>query len=219
MTSAIIAGAPASTLVAEQKTFVSNNRGLVCGLGVNDLSRPSHVNRRPIKSYKVWHNMLNRCYSPTYQARQPTYVGCSVVNEWLYFSNFDRWYTEHYFEGAQLDKDLLFPGNKMYGPDTCVFVSAELNHLFVDRAAVRGACPLGVHKHRKVFAAHIQILKISVHLGHYATPLEAHRAWQLAKIKRIENFHTDNPRIRAALDLRVKQLRDDHANNRITTKL
>ena len=50
------------------------------------------------------------------------------------------------WEGKFIDKDLLFPGNKVYGPDTCVFVTRQLNNLFTDHGG-RGPHKQGVYKH------------------------------------------------------------------------
>ena len=41
--------------------------------------------------------------------------------------NFKKWMLTQRYEGLHLDKDILFEGNKVYGPDTCVFVSTEVN--------------------------------------------------------------------------------------------
>jgi hypothetical protein len=43
-----------------------------------------------------------------------------------------------------LDKDILYKGNKIYSPDTCVFVPQEINALFVKNDANRGDLPIGV---------------------------------------------------------------------------
>ena len=212
----------ASMCVPAQKPYSHGSRKPICGLGVNDFHSPIWVNGANIKSYDTWSSMVKRCYSPVSLEKHPTYRGCSVVPEWLSFSAFESWYRNNYFEGAALDKDLLVPGNKVYGPDTCVFVHPSLNSLLVDSRRNRGNHPLGVcyHKLTQKYMAQVHgAANGRNHLGLFLTPLEAHQAWQLAKAEIIENFPTTDPRIRKALDLRVAQLRDDHANNRITTKL
>lgn len=79
--------------------------------------------------YMVWSSMLQRCYSDSYQQKQPTYIGCEVCKDWLTFSNFRTWMQEQDWEGKQLDKDILVYGNKVYSHDTCVFVTRHLNRL------------------------------------------------------------------------------------------
>lgn len=117
---------------------------LVCGVGVNDYEGSVYVNGKRMESYMTWHNMLERCYSTKYQRNKPTYIGCTVSNEWLSFSNFKKFYDANYREGFELDKDILFPGNKVYSKDTCVFVPQYLNNLLTDSGRARGDLPLGV---------------------------------------------------------------------------
>lgn len=196
---------------------------LVYGVGLNDSTalNPTHIDGRNVKSYNLWTAMLKRCYSTKFQKEGSTYIGCSVAEVWHSFAAFEAWYTENYFEGAALDKDLLVPDNRVYGPDTCAFVPQALNNLLLVCSATRGIHPLGVyfHKPSQKYIAHISIGTVSTHLGYFLTPLAAHKAWQLAKADILESFPADNPRIRKALDLRALQLRDDCANGRITTKL
>ena len=88
--------------------------------------------------------MLQRCYSEKWQERYPTYKGCSVSEEWHTFSNFKAWMEKQQWEGKQLDKDILFEGNKVYSPEPCVFVTRKTNMFTTDRAA-RGSGLLGMH--------------------------------------------------------------------------
>ena len=164
---------------------------------------------------------MARCYSPKFQTGESVYIGCTVCQEWLNFSIFESWVLQQDHEGCSLDKDLLCQGNKIYSPATCIFVPQALNALLCDAAAIRGAFPLGVtfNKEKGKFMAQITRDNKRVYLGYFLTPLEAHQAWQLAKIAAIDAAVTNDPRIRAALDKRAAQLRDDHANGRITTKL
>lgn len=58
------------------------NKKPLCGVGINDVDYPVHVkvdNKRVLcPYYKVWHNMIHRCYNPKYRAANITYEGCSV---------------------------------------------------------------------------------------------------------------------------------------------
>lgn len=132
-------------------------RKLVRGVGVNDADYVVQRNetvvvngKRKLKLvwvclyYKTWTNMINRCYSTKFQERQPTYIGCTVSKEWLTFSNFRSWMEKQDFANKQLDKDLLFEGNKIYSPETCVFVSGMVNSFANDQGAARGDCLVGV---------------------------------------------------------------------------
>ena len=58
----------------------------------------------------------------------------SVCEEWLNYSNFRIWFDEHYVpcknNQIDLDKDLLVQGNKVYSPETCVFLLHYQNTMF-----------------------------------------------------------------------------------------
>lgn len=208
----------ASTL-AKSKTRAKHK--LIYSIGLNDSLAPVYVNGKPLKAYKLWGGMLERCYSADCQAKHPTYLGCSVAEDWLSFSAFEMWFNTNYVDGYHLDKDILVQGNKVYSAETCVFVTKKLNTLLTDSGASRGVCPLGVcfRKDLQKYAARVHTDAGLRFLGHFTTALEAHRAYQLAKADVIASAETNDPRIRKALALRVAQLHDDHANNRITTKL
>lgn len=80
--------------------------------------------------YRRWINMMERCYSPLYHKRHPTYKDCSVCDEWLNFQNFAKWFDENKPKDNlkyHLDKDLKFSGNKIYSPEFCSFVSPNEN--------------------------------------------------------------------------------------------
>lgn len=89
--------------------------------------------------YTLWANILSRCYSP-HNPRYNSYGGCSVCERWHNYQNFcddlpalpgyEDWLAWKNSTGAeeiQLDKDTLFPGNKVYAPNTTQFISATLN--------------------------------------------------------------------------------------------
>ena len=87
----------------------------------------TRVNKKPRQSHVIWHNMLVRCYDPNYHKMHPTYIDCSVCEEWKDYSKFHIWFEENYIEGYHLDKDKKFKGNKIYSPETCVFLSPKEN--------------------------------------------------------------------------------------------
>ena len=93
---------------------------MVFGQGINDIGFER-------ESYASWHSMHRRCYSAVYQKNKPTYIGCSVAEDWKILSNYDQWFNKHFHKGFQLDKDLLFYGNKIYSEDTCCFLPNEIN--------------------------------------------------------------------------------------------
>lgn len=83
-------------------------------------------------AYQTWCGMLERCYDEKCQEKKPTYKGCVVCEEWHNFQIFAAWYYDNYPKDGgkyQLDKDLSCYGErgKLYSPETCVFVTAQVN--------------------------------------------------------------------------------------------
>ena len=48
----------------------------VYGVGILGTKYPPSMSGRNTKEYNLWQNMLQRCYSDTFQKKQPTYEGC-----------------------------------------------------------------------------------------------------------------------------------------------
>ena len=78
-------------------------------------------------AFKRWSHMLHRCYDKATQQRHPTYLGCTVVEDWHNFQKYAEWFDRVAWEGCEIDKDILVVGNRVYGPDTCKAVSKEEN--------------------------------------------------------------------------------------------
>ena len=167
--------------------------------------------------YIRWLFMLRRCYSENNLTANPTYLGCSVCTEWLTFSNFKSWMEQQDYEGKQLDKDLLVYENKVYSPETCVFVSKEVNVFMVKGDSVRGKYPLGVsYRNKNGFKFQTQICSGDrKHLGYHPTAEEAHRVWQLAKIERAKCLLEKQTDVRIIAGLRriINKIQYDCDNN------
>ena len=110
-------------------------------------------NGKHTKCYNTWNNMLQRCYEPYTVNKRPTYINCYVCEDWLNFQNFAKWYEESYYEiegeKMHLDKDILVKGNKIYSPETCIFVPNRINVLFTKTNSNRGELPIGVHYNKR----------------------------------------------------------------------
>ena len=62
---------------------------MVYGVGINDMPRGwARRNKWNYNLYLKWHAMIQRCYSEAYHKKQPSYIGCTVCERWLIFSNF-----------------------------------------------------------------------------------------------------------------------------------
>lgn len=175
------------------------NRKPVLGVGINDADYVTRkyettevdgVRKRKLvwfcPYYRAWASMLDRCYSTKRQERNQTYKGCSVTDNWLTFTNFKSWMIDQDWEGKQLDKDLLIEGNKLYSPETCVFVTPMVNTFAVDCGASRGKWPVGVARYKPTgkFRALCSnpFTRKNEYLGLFDCEQEAHNAW--AKRKR-----------------------------------
>lgn len=171
-------------------------RRMIFGIGVNDSEKAiSKKNVRNDKDYYLWHGMIQRCYDEKTHKKHPTYNGCTVCDEWLYFSNFKKWFDENYVDGYQLDKDILVKGNKIYSPDTCCFVPHEINTLFTKSNAIRGDLPIGVqHYAKERYKTYIKLKGKVTYLGVYDKVGEAFNAYKIAKecyIKEVaENYYS-----------------------------
>lgn len=180
----------------------------VFGVGINDADYavcPRGPDGKNVwcPYYRAWVNMLTRAYYPAFHARNPTYIGVTVCEEWHSFMAFRAWMETQDWEGKQLDKDIIAPGNKVYSPDTCVFVSVALNSLLSDSASSRGKWPIGVYWHKQSgkFRAKINISGCNKTLGRFTCPHEAHMAWRKAKVRFIRDAarEQDDPRVYAGL--------------------
>lgn len=182
------------------------------GVGLNDAD---YIVKKTVKGrevccpyYSAWKHMLSRCYSKKLQDRCPTYKGCSVCGEWLYFMNFRAWMIGQDWKGKQLDKDIIKPYNKIYSPENCVFVDQSLNKLLTNSAAIRGKYPQGVYlnKNSNKYQAYIKIEGIKKSLGYFNDVTIAAKAYIKAKydhILSIASKQTDE-RVKAGLMLHAE---------------
>lgn len=105
------------------------------------------VNRKQTKAYRVWNSMLRRCYSEVELDKHPTYIDCTVSPDWHNFQVFAKWHHEnHPADGGNydLDKDIKIEGNKIYGPDACMFVSHKRNIVKAHAKTYTFTSPKGV---------------------------------------------------------------------------
>ena len=151
-------------------------------------------------SYIVWTGILERCYSEKERYKYPTYEKCEICDEWCNFEVFEKWFTENYYEIGEermhLDKDILVKGNKIYSPETCVFVPQKINVLFVKSNSKRGAYPIGVYydKKNEKFKSQCNIFGVRTYLGLFNTPEEAFNTYKEKKesiIKEVADQYKD----------------------------
>jgi len=192
---------------------VLKKRKLVYGVGINDsdyvtLKSVPYTDKNGKRKYKrvwacpfhtKWESMLARCYGVN---KAESYEGCYVVEEWLRFSNFKAWMETQDWEGKELDKDLLSEGNKVYSPETCVFISRAVNLFIVESSPSKGKRGVDFDKRRKLFRSRgYDLDKNSIFIGYFSDELSAYKAYLENKILQASDLASKekDPRIAKAL--------------------
>lgn len=177
-----------------------SKRKLLCGVGYNDKKGLINelIDGKRVKDHfcTIWSGMIQRCYSKKHQEKRPEYKGVTVCKEWHQFSNFKEWMKQQDWKGKELDKDILSPGNKVYSPENCIFVTSKINSLIKNNIKTRGKYPQGVSfssRYNK-FYAHCRVDGKSKHLGVFCTSNEASKKYKKFKgelIKKIADEQKD----------------------------
>lgn len=199
-------------------------RKLICGVGINDadyvaekkmsVSDVDGITRRVIvwgcPFYRVWKGMIERGCSEKFKVKYPTYKDVTVCEEWYRFSVFKAWMEGQDWEGKELDKDILVLGNKVYSPETCVFVSKQVNLFIIEGSSRNSTSKIGTHLYIRTgkYAASCQdpFLRSKEHLGYFNTEQEAHEAWLVKKLQHAQMLSSlqDDTRVGEALLKRYK---------------
>ena len=152
------------------------------------------------KAYNTWRAMIERCYNKNKHDR-PTYDECTVCNEWHNFQNFAEWHEENYYEIDNekmcLDKDIMIKNNKIYSPETCIFVPNRINVLFTKRQNKRGKTFIGLSMYGKDKKFRVSCQNENckhINLGSYNTQEEAFAVYKQFKenvIKQVADEYKD----------------------------
>lgn len=166
--------------------------GVAC-IGVGEYSKEKDED-----CYVCWRNILVRCFDTKYKEKYPTYIDAHIVSEWLNFQTFAKWYYNNIYyvqnERMEIDKDIMFKGNKVYAPDKCIFVPRRINSLLINNRGIRGEYPLGVDMHYGKFRARCNTLNGSVFIGNFNNPDMAFNAYKKFKenyIKQVADEYKD----------------------------
>lgn len=161
------------------------------GVGMIGDKYLTKVGRKHTREYTVWSKMLERCYHENSILENPSYVDCSVSDNFKDFTYFHEWCNEQIGfntyddknKSFEIDKDLLVKGNKLYSENTCIFLPKDVNVALTKSDRTRGDNVIGVnfHKASNKFQARFRKGNKSIYLGIYNTETEAFNAYKQAK--------------------------------------
>jgi hypothetical protein len=192
------------------KNRVGRKRIPIAGLGINDME--STVATLPGEGellYMKWAGIFWRCYSPKCHEKYPSYMGCTVAEDWYLFSAFYAWAVKRTWKGLHLDKDFL-TDSKIYGPDTCVFIPGWLNNLFLRPRRPPPYGYTGVSLKDGRYQARLYIKGTETHIGMFGTPIEAAKAYLKARRLYVESRYVEieliDPRLVDACERKLRHL-------------
>lgn len=164
-------------------------RKMVLGVGLNDANYITHgPNETKCPFYTKWSSMLQRCYSEKFLEQRPTYKGCEVCDDWLTFSNFKSWMEKQDWKNKELDKDILFKGNKVYSPLTCLFVDPKINSALCFKKSKSTGLYVGISKDGEKYKARCNVNGKRVYLGLFDSESKAVAAYKEAKERSIKRM-------------------------------
>lgn len=162
----------------------------------------SKENGKHTRVYNSWNNMLRRCYDSKLHKKHPTYIGCESDKDWLCFQNFSNWDKNNYYkvedERMCLDKDILIKHNKIYSPETCVYVPQTINKLFTKRDNARGDSCIGTSPYQNKYMVQCWLINPQTgkskqeYLGLYDTQekgFEIYKYYKEHNIKEVADYY------------------------------
>lgn len=168
----------------------------IYGVGYSGIgSHPTRIDKNKMSLvYSIWHSLISRCYNEKMRHNFPAYENCIVCDEWHNFQVFADWYEDNYYNDnsggrMHMDKDILITGNRLYSPETCIFVPQRINMIFMTKFNKSGL-PTGVSSYRNKFRSKYN----NEELGIFITLDEAVKAHEDAKrihIKQVANEYKD----------------------------
>lgn len=166
----------------------------VYGIGYIGLGNHAiKIGKEKTQPYRVWHELIARCYAEKKKDKYPSYYDISTIcEEWKCYQRFADWYEQEKYEcegRLHLDKDILYAGNKVYSPYTCLLVLQRINMLFSNKPNNRGL-PNGIVQYSKGYIAKY----CGEEIGRYPTLEEAYSAYAKEKeiaIKRVADEYKE----------------------------
>jgi len=142
-----------------------------------------------IPAYRCWQKIIERCYSEKTKDKYNAYHSISTIcEEWRNYQVFAEWFEQNKYdvnERLHIDKDILYPGNKVYSPYHCLLVPQRINMLFLNKQNKRNL-PNGIKKEGNRYYAKYN----SIELGSANTIEEAYEIY--ARYKKAEIIKVAN---------------------------
>lgn len=173
------------------------------GVGINDYEgRICDGIGKVATFYTTWANMIARCYSNKVKNKNPTYNDCYSCEKWHRLKNFKVFFDDNYKDGYDLDKDLLVKGNKVYSPETCVFLPREINSFLSNKYTCKNKLYAGITWRESIrkYQVRIGIEGNSVHLGVFENiddVVEVYKKAREQEAKKLANKYKHEIDIRA----------------------
>lgn len=144
-------------------------------------------------SYTTYNQMNQRCNdNSAFVKKHPAYIGC--LNGFGSHQSFAEWCSKEFGYRAldekskvfHLDKDWIIEGNKVYSPETCMFIPRRINN-FMTNCINKNIGVETIIRSEK-FKATINDGGKRVYLGAFNTIEEASFAWKTAKLRILIQF-------------------------------
>lgn len=168
----------------------------ICGVGYIGVGKyKTGTGTKHTEEYQNWTCMIRRCYDEKLKERYSAYYGdCIVCNEWHNLQIFSEWWNNNIYrvgtERMHLDKDILFNGNRLYSPDTCLIVPQRINMMFLKKPnkynLPNGIIPIGNERYNANYRGKS--------IGNYDTlelAVKAHDAEKKKALKELANEYKD----------------------------
>lgn len=147
--------------------------------------------------YQTWMCILDRATDEHHKSIHPTYKTCSISEDWLCFSTFEKEvkllvgyddklsYKDIEFE---IDKDILFHGNKEYSLEKCIWIPRNLNLFFTNINSKNTSGYEGVSKQGDKYIAKVSMRGERIKLGTFTTKLEAYEEYSKQKLTILNTY-------------------------------
>ena len=159
-------------------------------LGVNKTAKALASEKGLLKEYTIWGNIVGRCNRGYAKLHEDFYT----FDSWLGWAKEQKGFMEKDGNGNlfQLDSDLFSIDEKMYSPNTCVFIPREINGIckpnMIRDDLPRGVTPFG--SKAKPYRVSVSIDGVTKHIGNYKTVEEASTISKQARLDRVALLET-----------------------------